>query len=492
VLLQQRASWYQAPDKILDAIVASLTGGLLVLLVLKLLIKDKHRAGVVASLLVVWFFSWGSAASSVTRLMKLAHVTINADIFLALPYFVLLVALLSLVFLAPRVSPEATGALNLTSLALVIYNVCCIASFEIAFNRAYAPIRAYFISEDKNYVLTPNADAPDIYYVVLDGCARHDTLYSIYGYDNTSFDRTLESIGCYVARSGVTNYPNTVFSLGSSLNMEYLSVIDKYLTPGQAQLYAYRIMGRLLEDNRVVRMLKKVGYRFINFPSGDGGGSTEYMRTADLNIFDGFGSWFNLTLLQSTFLSAIEPQVHLLRTIALQKRLCFFEHAKEAEKLASPKFVLAHVLLPHPPFIFDENAQARELFRIDETWLRRPYKEQVKYVEKRVVPLLYQLISQTKRRLVIVLQGDHGPACTFIRFEDPGVGGLQERMRIFNAYYFPEAWRNKLYPTITPVNTFRLIFNCAFNAQLPLLDDRAYYSTYDFPLPFTDVTKVVK
>jgi len=45
-----------------------------------------------------------------------------------------------------------------------------------------------------------------------------------------------------------------------------------------------------------------------------------------------------------------------------------------------------------------------------------------------------------------------------------------------------------MYPSITPVNTFRLIFNAYFGTDLKLLPDISYFSNWDNPYGFTDVT----
>jgi hypothetical protein len=67
---------------------------------------------------------------------------------------------------------------------------------------------------------------------------------------------------------------------------------------------------------------------------------------------------------------------------------------------------------------------------------------------------------------VIILQGDHG---------SPRAKGWE--MTILNAYYLPDAQgRSRLYPSISPVNSFRVIFNAYFGADLPLLPDKAYRS----------------
>jgi hypothetical protein len=69
---------------------------------------------------------------------------------------------------------------------------------------------------------------------------------------------------------------------------------------------------------------------------------------------------------------------------------------------------------------------------------------------------------------------------------------LRERMTILNAYYLPSDGNNLLYDSITPVNTFRLIFDFYFDTNNGLLDDRCYFSTYGRPYDFIDVTDSLK
>jgi hypothetical protein len=63
--------------------------------------------------------------------------------------------------------------------------------------------------------------------------------------------------------------------------------------------------------------------------------------------------------------------------------------------------------------------------------------------------------------------GDHGPS----HFDNT------TRMGILNAYYFPDA-QPELYSAITPVNSFRLLFNTYFGEDLNVLEDVSYYSEY--------------
>ena len=67
---------------------------------------------------------------------------------------------------------------------------------------------------------------------------------------------------------------------------------------------------------------------------------------------------------------------------------------------------------------------------------------------------------------------------------------LKQKMRILNAYYFPDGDPTKLYPSITPVNSFRTLFNMYFNAQYPLLPDKSYIfeNMSGYVYDFSDVT----
>jgi hypothetical protein len=69
---------------------------------------------------------------------------------------------------------------------------------------------------------------------------------------------------------------------------------------------------------------------------------------------------------------------------------------------------------------------------------------------------------------IIVLESDHGPT---------SYGGAKNRIGNLMAYYFPGKDMDSLaYPTITPVNSFRLVFNAYFGGSYPLLDDVSYFS----------------
>ena len=88
---------------------------------------------------------------------------------------------------------------------------------------------------------------------------------------------------------------------------------------------------------------------------------------------------------------------------------------------------------------------------------------------------------------IIVIQADHGPG-SMLYWSDPEESNLHERMAIFNAYYFPDQDYEMLKQSITPVNTFRIIFNQFFNAHYRILEDNVYFSSIYHPYSFVDLT----
>ena len=69
----------------------------------------------------------------------------------------------------------------------------------------------------------------DIYYILLDGYSRHDTLQRVYKLDNSGFLDNLRKQGFVVSDDSLTNYSKTAQVLASSLNMQYLDKVSAAL-----------------------------------------------------------------------------------------------------------------------------------------------------------------------------------------------------------------------------------------------------------------------
>jgi hypothetical protein len=160
-----------------------------------------------------------------------------------------------------------------------------------------------------------------------------------------------------------------------------------------------------------------------------------------------------------------------------------------------PRFVFAHVVAPHPPFVFLADGGSTNptspfrlkdgnefLGTLDE--YVSGYIQQLQYINRRVLAVVDAIIASTDGDVIIVLQGDHGPGSR-LNWEDPAGSDLFERMSILNAIRLPlDEPAGEIPSTLSPVNTFRLIFNREFGGEYELLADRSYFSTWHRPFAY--------
>ena len=89
-----------------------------------------------------------------------------------------------------------------------------------------------------------------------------------------------------------------------------------------------------------------------------------------------------------------------------------------------------------------------------------------------------------------MIQSDHGER-TGIDWSNPTKEMIKQGLNNLNAYYLPNDGKNSLYDNITPVNSFRVIFNEYFNVDFELLDDKYYWVTEERPYDQKDVTEIL-
>jgi hypothetical protein len=150
---------------------------------------------------------------------------------------------------------------------------------------------------------------------------------------------------------------------------------------------------------------------------------------------------------------------------------------RDVPDLPSPKFVFAHLVIPHHPFVFGPNGEKMEadaLNILDFSEYGEGYRNQVVYINKQMVELVDILLASSSHPPIIIIQGDHGPS-------DFGV--IERRMRILNAYHLPGGPEG-LYPNITPVNSFRFILARYFGQNFGMLEDVSRYSTFEEPYDY--------
>ncbi|MEO1370639.1 MAG: sulfatase-like hydrolase/transferase, partial [Acidobacteriota bacterium] len=192
----------------------------------------------------------------------------------------------------------------------------------------------------------------------------------------------------------------------------------------------------------------------------------------------------------------LRPVSNALFSHQVRQRIeCTFDLLAELDgRSEQPFYAFAHLITPHPPYLFGPEGEARADDAHDlANWRPRSgYVDQLRYVNRRLEETIDRILSD-ERPAVIILHGDHGSATSGSTEGDVGevtepTPLMRERTAILHALYLPEGCRDRLYPSITPVNSFRLLFSCHFGADLPLLDDKVYFSGYKRPYLLRDAT----
>lgn len=323
---------------------------------------------------------------------------------------------------------------------------------------------------------------PDIYYIILDGYAREDILRKTYGFDNSGFIRYLQDKGFVVASESHSNYAESFLSLASSLNMRYVNQDIEGI--GKESLERGAVY-RVLQNHDIGRYLQFKGYHYVHFNTNWAG--TEKSDIADCSYPFAMRE-FHAVLLKTTML---DPLVYRLPVLSGAKlHLYHFQKLKEISRLDKPTFTFAHICCPHHPYYFDRFGTVLDGRQGDPWKNREGYLGQLIFVNDKMREVIDAILENSSGRPIIVIQADHGTRSLFdeSKSADEQLGLIRERMPILNAYYVPEQFRRKLYPTITPVNTFRLLLQTVFNENVTLLPDRIWFSWYDQPYDFVDVT----
>ncbi|HSL46070.1 MAG TPA: hypothetical protein VK897_21730 [Anaerolineales bacterium] len=347
-------------------------------------------------------------------------------------------------------------------------------------------------------VLEDQSTKPDIYLIVLDAYGREDMVQEIYGFDNSEFIGFLQQKGFYVADRSTANYPQTQLAFSSLLNMQYLDVYVKEFNDTTNR----GVFREHVHHSAIRKLLQEQDYRFVALPSPT---LLTQIRDADIYLSaNGLDiNEFEASLIASTVIGvAVESWGIDLPVMSyeLHRKYTVFslDQLRKIPEIPGPKFVLAHIMLPHPPFIFDGDGDFAapdypyvmwdaSLFPGSTEEYQKGYTAQMTFLNRKIMDVLSDLLTHSPIPPIIILQGDHGPGA-FYDVNQLSNSCLQERFSILNAYYFPDGDYSLVYPSITPVNSFRVILNKYFGAQLDLLEDKNYYASWSSPYLYTDVT----
>ena len=448
--------------------------------------RNAHKASLLSLIWILAFSSFGYISETL-RLPGTLKV-IGGEPGLGVLFAVMLIGLSLAIHRSVRNLAPYSRYLTLVALLLVGYTTVQLYRGLRQERNLRALVPPPLIQNDRTRI----ADLPDIYLIILDKYTGSEVLAQHFGFDNGEFEALLRKRGFVVPKHGRANYPQTQLALAAMLNFDYVQNL-----PRQVHLYD------LIEHNRLAAFLKLQGYRFVFFPTPFK--FTSQNRNADLQlpaprkVRGEFGAVWQQTTMLPELLSAgcavLGCQAGRFRYVpeAADFMDWKFERIKDLAGGELPTFVLAHLSLPHEPYLYDADCTHREPYWplgagvLGDEKATRGYLEQISCVNRKIAVLVDSILTRSRRPPVILLQADHGHGRQGRHLpdhEDLEPFGLRERMSVFSAYLLPGVSPEMVGDSITPVNAIRLVLRHYFGADLPPMEDASYWSTEGRPYDF--------
>lgn len=327
---------------------------------------------------------------------------------------------------------------------------------------------------------TAAADAPDVVLLILDGYVRADVLADQFDHDNGPFLDGLRSLGFQIADEAQANYSFTYAALSAMFDQDYVYDL------GPVVVEEHAAARNALSGNPVMfDRFRAAGYE-IAFTENAWQGS-HCGAAVDICIRDGFMQTVLWDASQTTILAPVVKnfQANPFNTVSMEHLESLPSYIADDRIDGVPRLIVAHVILPHPPFLRDAEcnyvtSSVRRAFTTPSEELianrRDYYTEQMTCTNEKVLATLGEILAE-RPDTIVMITGDHGSGSTQLANADSSEWsdeGIAERMSILSAYRVPGC-ENNLYSTITPVNGSRLISACAIGDDANLLPDNSWW-----------------
>lgn len=443
----------------------------------RFLIKEKRSAAVYTFFLTLFCLTFGFLFDS---LKKITITAFTGKYIFILPLSILLFLILFFVLRKKKIGPDAYTFLNLLFIVLILSeipnsikryqldkSVHNLIDFRFNAYNEYAPINNQ-----------PDSAKPDIYFLVFDAMASSQSVRNTTGKSISDLDTFLTNKGFYLASNAKANYNWTIHSVSSTLNMDYL---PPWIAPVMNDLKVYFWGSSSFKDNSLFRILQKENYNIssyqpISFDNEQWPGDSYFnnlkkyhfsFKTLPGRIYKDI--FWNYTRINIDFIH--KRQLDLIHKRSVVKKTYFdttISLVKEScSQTGKPKFVYGHFMLPHDPYVFDSTGKLKSP---EKTIVKNSqedlagYYEQLRFAVSTIEELITYIQAHNKKNTVIIVAGDHG-----FKTKEAQVNGYA--FNNYSAFYFPDKQYQSLYPAISPVNTFRVVLNKYFTANLPLLKD---------------------
>ena len=476
---------------------------------LKIILKNAYKSALIITILLIILFSYGHIYYLLND-VSIDGFDIGRNRYLIPIFGIILLSTTFYVIRAKKVFDNTTSIINFVSVIFVIvaisnvgFIVAEMTSCDTCAKQTLFYERIDFSKyfDVHKFAIPDNQKLPDVYYLILDEYARNDALKDYHNFDNSEFTDYLEDNGFHVAKNNFANYPMSVQSIPATMNMQYVNFLSYEIG---TEVRNYKPLNEkdygLYPNNMVIKNFKEMDYKIITFntfalhlhenPLADEKLCYKTKFLLENRIFDLLGR----TSIFGYYVERWAESEHR------QVILCTFDNLPTASDVFDePVFVWAHIMLPHPPWVFGPNGEeitpGKPLLITDNPEFRdsgwepkKQYSQQVEFVNKKTMEIVEKILERNNNSIIII-HGDHGTSWD-VNWEEPSEEDIWQRMRNFDAIYFPdENKRQYLSDDRTLVNTFRTVFNSYFGSEYEILDNKMYWGYNKKPYIFEDITE---
>jgi uncharacterized protein YhhL (DUF1145 family) len=468
--------------------------------------RSPWRSAIVVSVWSFLFFSFGHVTGSVKSAAETTKGPANEGLWL-LVWAIIAAGVVVLVALLRPQGRRLAFFVNLVLGVLLVMSIVTIGTQKMEARREASRVAKANQGAEPATSAAPKAAVGtakrDIYYLVVEEYPNERILRDVYGFDNRPFLDGLRKRGFYIPTDMRSPYPKTPHSVSATLNMEYLDSFPKDSSNWQ------RVYDSL-KGSKVTKYLQQRGYKY--YLIGSGYHAVRYDPTANVNLeYDPKAgpvqSEFGEVLYDSTVLSAIASRYHVgtldERSRRYQQVQYMYQELANIPQDPATTFTFAHMEITHSPYVTDRNGHFMSEARANKMTSHEAYLESLRYANKRAIQIIdrIQHAYPPDRQPIIVYQADEGPGPVgwnpntkeHYDWTRAPQDQLELKFNIFSSYYLPGLKDTGLYPSVSTVNSFRLILDDYFGEKLPLLPDRSYVFRNELaPYDFIDVTERVK
>lgn len=450
-------------------IATATVGTLAAWVVISFSLKDPIKAGIITTVFLVCFFAYGTIFDwfSSLNLFDVKHRHLLPLVLFVgcyVGYFITKIR-------NQNILQNSSKYLLIILLALLVVNIVTIIPWEIEKCRYDSNSGTETVRHDA----IENSRYPDVYYIVLDEYAHFDTIKSTWGYNNSEFADFLEDEGFFVAYNSKAISTDTLTVTASNLNM-------REIDPSTSTLERFS----LINNNSVMNYFSHKGYTVVvfdgikvaypnkgpiqahyNYEYPQEGYNDDPSREEGINSILETNDFLQL-IIDRTALSAFSyafdgatancPDRRL--DWHRQERLHVFKSLTKVDEVQSPKFIFAHILLPHAPFIFDEYGNTVDPENSGNWDDREYYKEQYIFTTKMAQKIIKTIIERSEVTPIIIIQSDHGPRASTAKILSIPE---EDSQKVLNALLLPSYDYDELTDNISPIETFPLIIKHYFN-----------------------------